>query len=196
MKLTNERLLDARTDGGGFRFAQIKFAYAAMGRDWKGKPEKGWLQEFIRTDLPEEVWNQFCLLSQSKRKGEKAQIIAKKKPATKKKRIGKKSGANNNHDFLNSREWAELRYKVLSASDGCCSLCGRSKREHDVVLQVDHIKPRAKYPELAYDIDNLQVLCAACNFGKGNRDKKDWRKSFCEEMEIITEARRAFGQLY
>jgi hypothetical protein len=37
-------------------------------------------------------------------------------------------------------------------------------------LHVDHVKPRSKYPELALDLDNLQILCAACNTRKGDRD--------------------------
>jgi 5-methylcytosine-specific restriction endonuclease McrA len=43
-------------------------------------------------------------------------------------------------------------------------------------LHVDHIKPRSKYPELEYEISNLQILCDDCNLGKGNRDEIDWRR--------------------
>src|SRR5688500_12284037 len=50
--------------------------------------------------------------------------------------------------FLKSREWERLRYEALRASDGRCELCGRGKHE-GVVLNVDHIKPRAKFPQLA-----------------------------------------------
>ena len=42
-------------------------------------------------------------------------------------------------------------------------------------MNVDHIKPRKKYPELALDKSNLQVLCEECNHGKGNWDETDWR---------------------
>ncbi|MFC6439812.1 HNH endonuclease [Bowmanella sp. JS7-9] len=34
------------------------------------------------------------------------------------------------------------------------------------MLHVDHVKPRAKFPELALDINNLQILCETCNLGK------------------------------
>lgn len=44
-----------------------------------------------------------------------------------------------------------------------------------MLLNVDHVKPRKFYPELALDLDNLQVLCALCNHGKGNSDATDWR---------------------
>ncbi len=42
-------------------------------------------------------------------------------------------------------------------------------------MNVDLIKPRSKFPELALTLDNLQILCAACNHGKGNWDQTDWR---------------------
>jgi len=43
------------------------------------------------------------------------------------------------------------------------------------VMNVDHIRPRKLFPELALDINNLQVLCHECNHGKGNWDQTDWR---------------------
>lgn len=44
-----------------------------------------------------------------------------------------------------------------------------------IELHVDHIKPISRAPDLALNINNLQILCKDCNLGKGNRDKKDWR---------------------
>jgi 5-methylcytosine-specific restriction endonuclease McrA len=46
-----------------------------------------------------------------------------------------------------------------------------------VVINVDHIKPRRKYPELALTESNLQVLCGTCNHGKGSWDETDWRRN-------------------
>jgi 5-methylcytosine-specific restriction endonuclease McrA len=48
-------------------------------------------------------------------------------------------------------------------------------RQTNGVMHVDHIKPRSKYPHLALRESNLQVLCEACNLGKGNWDETDWR---------------------
>ena len=67
--------------------------------------------------------------------------------------------------FYNTREWLDLRVRVIANSDGRCVLCGAS-REHGAELHVDHIKPRSRYPKQALDISNLQVLCAECNIGK------------------------------
>lgn len=73
--------------------------------------------------------------------------------------------------FFESREWLELRYQTLKRYGRRCMCCG----ETEGVIQVDHIKPRSKYPELALDPENVQVLCQACNTGKSNKDETDWR---------------------
>lgn len=75
--------------------------------------------------------------------------------------------------FYNTESWIRLRYDILLRDGRVCACCGRT----DGVMNVDHIRPRHKYPELAYDPSNLQVLCATCNRGKGARDETDWRRS-------------------
>lgn len=77
-------------------------------------------------------------------------------------------------DFYQTREWQGLRFRALQKSNGCCVLCGRSHRVDGVKLHVDHIKPKSRFPALALDPNNLQVLCEDCNLGKGNRDTTDW----------------------
>jgi hypothetical protein len=79
-----------------------------------------------------------------------------------------------NLDFYESREWLDLRYRVLQKSGGSCKLCGcRATSENPI--HVDHIKPRSKHPELALAESNLQILCKSCNLGKSNKDATDWR---------------------
>ena len=68
-------------------------------------------------------------------------------------------------EFFHSREWRELRYEALIRYGRKCGCCGATPP--NVVLHVDHVKPRLTHPELALDINNLQILCAACNVGKG-----------------------------
>jgi 5-methylcytosine-specific restriction endonuclease McrA len=77
-------------------------------------------------------------------------------------------------DFYLSRTWLELRYKALKLNDGKCCCCGRGRKQN-VVLHVDHIKPRSLYPSLQLELNNLQVLCEECNVGKSNKDFTDWR---------------------
>lgn len=73
--------------------------------------------------------------------------------------------------FYDSREWKELRYKAIRLHGRTCMACGAAAG----TVHVDHIKPRSKFPELALDLSNLQILCADCNIGKSNKDSTDWR---------------------
>ena len=76
--------------------------------------------------------------------------------------------------FYDSPEWQRLRYQALELYGARCMACGRTAK-NGVFLHVDHIKPRSRYPELALDINNLQVLCHECNLGKSNIYTTDWR---------------------
>ena len=77
-------------------------------------------------------------------------------------------------EFYKSSEWRQLRYLVLREQPRVCALCGRGK-SHNLSLHVDHIRPRSQHPELELDIENLQILCEDCNFGKSNKYADDWR---------------------
>lgn len=107
----------------------------------------------------------------------KLQVIAKTKG------IGAKAAKPSAYDvrraerqaFYLSNDWRYVRYQALKRSRGVCELCGVAPTPGHP-LHVDHIKPRSKYPELEYDISNLQILCDDCNLGKGNRDEIDWRR--------------------
>lgn len=76
-------------------------------------------------------------------------------------------------EFYRSREWQHCRYVALKRAGGRCECCGRDA--FAAVLHVDHIKPRSRYPWLALDPANAQVLCDDCNMGKGTWDETDWR---------------------
>ncbi len=78
--------------------------------------------------------------------------------------------------FYLSREWRVVRYKVITARGNKCECCGAGPAE-GVAIHVDHVKPRSKFPELALDPKNLQILCEDCNLGKGAWDQTDWRKA-------------------
>jgi 5-methylcytosine-specific restriction endonuclease McrA len=73
------------------------------------------------------------------------------------------------HPFYSRMEWRLLRGQILCVHKEC-QKCGS-----EVDLQIDHIKPRWKYPHLALEKDNLQVLCEPCNMEKGHMDETDWR---------------------
>ena len=78
-------------------------------------------------------------------------------------------------DFLQSYEWRRVRMEAIKRYGAKCQCCGATP-ETGAIINVDHIKPRKIFPELALSLDNLQVLCHECNHGKGNWDMTDWRK--------------------
>lgn len=80
----------------------------------------------------------------------------------------------NSDAFLNSYEWRRVRMFVLKRDGAKCACCGATPAD-GVKMNVDHIKPRKLFPQLALDPSNLQVLCEVCNHGKGNWDCTDWR---------------------
>ena len=69
-----------------------------------------------------------------------------------------------------------VRYEVLKRANKRCELCGVQEGdegyEDRLPLHIDHIVPRSKGG--SNEIDNLQVLCRACNLGKSNRDDTDF----------------------
>jgi 5-methylcytosine-specific restriction endonuclease McrA len=77
-------------------------------------------------------------------------------------------------EFLKSYEWRKLRMQALKKYGPVCMCCGATPST-GAVINVDHIKPRKLFPDLALDINNLQILCHECNHGKGNWDQTDWR---------------------
>jgi len=74
------------------------------------------------------------------------------------------------------KRWQALREKVFKTYGKICMEC----RSTDA-LHVDHIKPKSRYPELAYRFDNLQVLCKACNQRRSNINCNDWREKYEQE---------------
>ena len=91
-----------------------------------------------------------------------------------KKRFAKPRKKSFGNKFLSSPEWRRLRMQALKKYGPVCMCCGASPKT-GAVVNVDHIKPRKLFPELSLDINNLQILCGACNHGKGNWDMTDWR---------------------
>lgn len=62
---------------------------------------------------------------------------------------------------------SESRYATLMRAGFMCQACGDSpKKNEDTVLHIDHIIPFSLGG--TSNIDNLQVLCQACNISKSN----------------------------
>ncbi|WP_430735764.1 HNH endonuclease [Metabacillus halosaccharovorans] len=54
-------------------------------------------------------------------------------------------------------------------------------------LEVHHIKPRSKYPELEMESTNLITLCKKCNLELGTREALDF------EYEILNPIDRSYS---
>lgn len=87
-------------------------------------------------------------------------------------------------EFLQSYEWRRLRMEVLIEQGRRCQCCGATP-DNGAVMNVDHIKPRKLFPELALDKSNLQVLCDVCNHGKGNWDQTDWKAQAIDPATVL-----------
>ena len=124
----------------------------------------------------------------------KKEVVSKPKPKKKlsrkqrrKKRKANKQFYGKKDGFYSCKEWRELRYRCLVKYESKCMCCGRSVAEHGIVLHVDHIKPRSKFPKLELELDNLQVLCEDCNLGKSNKFAVDHRPKLTIEEELDLE---------
>lgn len=125
--------------------------------------------------------------------GQNSNKLRDSKTESKQKRAAYKSGARllavvskqdkfvASDQFLSSFEWRRVRMMALKKYGPVCMCCGASPLT-GAVMNVDHIKPRKLFPQLALDVDNLQILCHECNHGKGNWDMTDWRQA--EEMPL------------
>lgn len=77
--------------------------------------------------------------------------------------------------LLNSKRWRSLRKVILDRDDYHCQRCLiKYKIINGSQLQVHHIKPRVKYPELIFDENNLISLCKTCNLQLGIDEELDF----------------------
>jgi hypothetical protein len=78
------------------------------------------------------------------------------------------------HPTREELKWA-WKFTVLARANGVCQHCGLRRR-----LDCAHIKPRRRFPELAFDPSNGLALCRRCHTGFDHsngtrRAKSGWR---------------------
>ena len=187
MIVTKEFIEENKSSKGGWRFAQL----AILRAGWP--PVKGWKDRAIGMEISEEDAQKFVNYAKEKppkserqklrEAAQKIAILKRENNKRTKKRFY--SSKPSEDSFLDSYIWRKTRLKVLKRDGAKCVCCGATPAD-GLKMHVDHIKPRKKYPELALDMDNLQVLCEICNHGKGNWDETDWRNQPEEDSaEII-----------
>jgi 5-methylcytosine-specific restriction endonuclease McrA len=182
--VTRKWLSENTTRKGGYLAVQIH----ALGYSYP--PPKGWLKQIVGKQITFSQRDAFAAGAFSKEEARKRlreikdtklcfqygwvpqPKIEKPKKVKKSKKYISKSTSN---DFLQTFEWRRLRMQALKKYGAKCMCCGATPQS-GAIMNVDHIKPRKIFPELALDIDNLQVLCGECNHGKGNWDMTDWRQ--------------------
>jgi 5-methylcytosine-specific restriction protein A len=64
--------------------------------------------------------------------------------------------------FYRSPEWREFRQQALELLPPVCAACGRT----DVAIELDHIIPVRRRPDLALELGNIQGLCKSCHSRK------------------------------
>lgn len=74
---------------------------------------------------------------------------------------------------IEREKWNIIKKQALALYGAMCHRCGSIEQ-----INVDHIKPKSKYPQLRFDLSNLQILCWPCNKEKGNKHETDYRKDF------------------
>lgn len=87
-----------------------------------------------------------------------------------------------NHRIRQSSQYSKWRTAVFKRDNYTCQFCGdRSRRGHRIVLNADHIKPFALFPELRFVLSNGRTLCEPCHrktptYGNGSIPPKEEKK--------------------
>ena len=72
--------------------------------------------------------------------------------------------------FYGTTRWRKLR-AVFRAANPLCAECAKAGRTV-AGLEVHHLKPRRQFPELAYDLNNLEHLCKPCHSRKIRQEQR------------------------
>jgi uncharacterized protein (TIGR02646 family) len=66
----------------------------------------------------------------------------------------------------------KLKQGIIAMSQGYCAYCQvpvTASHPGKTPGQVEHFKPKTRFPVLAYDVRNYFLSCAACNVAKGDK---------------------------
>lgn len=75
--------------------------------------------------------------------------------------MGVKTYDRYSRHVLKTARWKILRLEIIERDGLRCLDCGARGR-----LEVDHVKPVRRRPDLAYEPSNLRTLCTSCHTRK------------------------------
>ena len=88
--------------------------------------------------------------------------------------------------LFNSTRWKKFRKSIIERDGASCQRC---LIKYNIIttdnLQVHHVKPRTKYPELMFEKTNCITLCQSCNTQLGIRETLDFEFEFPEQHDYI-----------
>lgn len=86
---------------------------------------------------------------------------------------------------------AELREHYRPLQDGCCSYCRiDNPQKHGYTWDVDHIAPKANFPQFLFEPRNLSLSCKDCNTFKNagevlNTSRGDFSVNYPEDGDCF-----------
>lgn len=75
------------------------------------------------------------------------------------------------NSFYSSRRWIRFRAWFLSQPENALCVACLKAGKTTAATDVDHIQPRADYPDLAWESSNCQGLCKGCHTRKSNKER-------------------------
>lgn len=107
-------------------------------------------------------------------------MVEEREAARTEKRINNfKNAKRTNYLFYKTKEWRDLRAKILKEQKQCVLCCSNK------LLHVDHIVPPRGERDLFFNINNLQVLCESCHRTKTAKEINGQKKSKEEIREWL-----------
>jgi len=77
----------------------------------------------------------------------------------------------NIENYENQKKWLKLKVQIFNERDRECEIC-----TDKIELHVHHIIPRSKEPMLAFDKENLMIVCNDCHKEIHKEDKYKFSK--------------------
>ena len=119
------------------------------------------------------------------------QTVSVYRPKPKARPRKRKNKYVSDYPLKNCQRWKKLSRTFLAENPHCSACLSLRTPQYIFAAHVDHIKPVRKYLELAYDVSNLQSLCASCHSIKSANEARgvyvDYRNHDIDKVVIFIE---------